>query len=61
MTFGAEFGPDVGQTRYVTMRCRKAAVTDRVGAFRIWNEYVSRVELSLPVKPSSPKELHRES
>ena len=27
--FGTEFGPDVGETRYVTMRCRKAAVTDR--------------------------------
>jgi len=54
--FGAEFGPDVGKTRYVTMRCREAAVTDRSGAFRIWREFVSRVELSLPVMPSSPTE-----
>jgi hypothetical protein len=52
--FGTEFGPDVGKTRYVTMRCRKAAVTNQFGAFRIWREFVSRVELSLPVMPSSP-------
>jgi hypothetical protein len=54
--FGAEFGPDVGKTRYVTMRCRKAAVTDQSTAFRIWRDFVSRVELSLPVMPSSPAE-----
>ena len=36
--FGTEFGPDVGETRYVTMRCRKAAVTDQHGAFRIWRQ-----------------------
>ena len=52
--FGAEFGPDVGETPYVTMRCRKPAVTNQHGAFRIWTRYVSRVELSLPVRPSSP-------
>jgi hypothetical protein len=49
--FGAEFGPDVGHTRYATMRCHKAAVTDRKRAFPIWDTYVSRVELSLPVEP----------
>jgi hypothetical protein len=54
--FGTEFGPDVGDTPYATMRCRKAAVTDQHGAFRIWRQYVSRVELSLPVMPSSPTE-----
>ena len=54
--FGTEFGPDVGQTRYVTMRCLKAAVTDQHAAFPIWREFVSRVELSLPVMPSSPAE-----
>jgi hypothetical protein len=59
--FGAEFGPDVGKTRYATMRCRKAAVTDQFGAFRIWTEYVSRVELSLPVKPSSPTTLNKKA
>jgi hypothetical protein len=51
--FGAEFGPDVGRTQYATMRCRTAAVTDQVNAFPIWREFVSRVELSLPVKPST--------
>lgn len=50
--FGAEFGPNVGHTRYATLRCRKAAVTDS-RALRLWREYVSRVELSLPVKPTS--------
>ena len=50
--FGAEFGPNVGHTRYATLRCRKAAVTD-LHALRLWREYVSRVELSLPVKPTS--------
>src|SRR4051794_35596883 len=40
--FGTEFGPDVGETRYVTMRCRKAAVTDQHRAFRIWRKYASR-------------------
>src|SRR5258705_12587210 len=54
--FGAEFGPDVGKTRSVTMRCLKAAVTDPPGSFRIWQELVSRVELSLPVMPTSPTE-----
>ena len=50
--FGTEFGPDVGKTRYATMRCRKAAVTDR-------DHYVSRVEMSLPVQPSSPTEFNK--
>jgi hypothetical protein len=48
--FAAEFGPDVGHTRYATMRCRKAAVGP--GAYDIWKTHVSRVELSLPVMPS---------
>jgi hypothetical protein len=50
--FRAEFGPDVGHTRYATMRCRKAAVLDP-SALHLWRKYVSRVELSLPVKPTS--------
>jgi hypothetical protein len=54
--FRTEFGPDVGKTRYVTMRCLKAAVSNQFGAFSIWREFVSRVELSLPVMPSSPTE-----
>ena len=52
--FGPEFGPNVGHTRYVTMRASKEAVIDP-DAFCIWNDHVSRVELSLPVKPSKPE------
>ncbi|WP_407147940.1 hypothetical protein [Bradyrhizobium sp. ORS 86] len=51
--FYVEFGPSVASTRYVTLRTETAAVLDPA-AFSIWNEYVSRVELSLPVKPSTP-------
>jgi hypothetical protein len=54
--FRAEFGPDVGRTRYATLRCRKAAVIDP-RALHLWREYVSRVELSLPVRPTSTKRL----
>jgi len=53
--FGIELGPDVGdinKTRYETMRCRKQAVTDPYIQETIWKKYVSRVELSLPVRPS---------
>jgi hypothetical protein len=53
--FGTQFGPDVGKSRYATLRCRKVAVTDVERAFPIWRHYVSRVELSLPVQPSSKK------
>jgi len=59
--FGTEFGPDVGETQYVTMRCLKAGVTDQERAFPIWRQYVSRVELSLPVMPSSPKEFNKKT
>jgi hypothetical protein len=50
--FGRDFGPHVGRTRYATMRASKRAVLDD-DALSIWNDFVSRVELSLPVKPSS--------
>ena len=52
--FGAQFGPDVGETRYATMRCPKRAVVD-AETVKIWNDNVSRVELSLPLKPSQPE------
>jgi hypothetical protein len=48
---GADFGPDVGQTRYAVMRAGKAAVS--ADQFDLWNKYVRRVELSLPVKPAT--------
>ena len=44
--------PHVGRTRYVSVRAGKEAVTDERAA-AVWNNYVARVELSLPVKPSS--------
>jgi len=50
--FAVDFGPVHDKTRYVTMRTGKSAVLDPL-AFRIWDKYVSRVELSLPLKPSS--------
>ena len=53
--FGTEFGPDVGQNSGMS-RCAagKEAVTDRERArAAVWTDYVARVELSLPVKPSS--------
>jgi hypothetical protein len=50
--FGIEFGPPVGSTRFATVRCRRAAVTARL-TFPFWIEFVSRVELSLPVQPST--------
>lgn len=45
---------------YATMRARTKAVTEaspRSALFRIWNAYVSRVELSLPLKPTPAKAL----
>ncbi|WP_213287739.1 hypothetical protein [Bradyrhizobium sp. sGM-13] len=50
--FGDAFGPHVGPTRYATVRASKRAVIES-DTVPIWNEFVSRVELSLPVKPSS--------
>ncbi|WFU18323.1 hypothetical protein [Bradyrhizobium sp. CB3481] len=44
--------PHVDATRYVTMRASKRAVLDN-DAITIWNDLVSRVELSLPLKTSS--------
>ncbi len=48
---GVEFGPDVGDTRFITMRGKRAAVEP--DSWCIWKKYVSRVELSLPSKPST--------
>lgn len=62
-TFGPEFGPEFGQNvsgriLYVTLRASKEAVIDP-DTFEIWNDHVSRVELSLPVKPSTPEAFRR--
>ena len=48
--FGDQFKPPFDQTRYLTMRADKAAVLNPA-AFPFWIAFVSRVELSLPVKP----------
>jgi hypothetical protein len=50
--FEVEFGPYDDDSRYVTLRTGTAAVTDP-HAYRIWNDFVSRVELSLPLKLSA--------
>ncbi len=44
-----EFGPTDPHSRYATIRGRKAAIGPPT--FPSWNEHVSRVELSLPVRP----------
>jgi hypothetical protein len=49
--FAAAFGPAEDHTRYVTMRARTSAVL-QPDALDIWDQHVSRVELSLPVKPT---------
>ncbi|KWV61010.1 hypothetical protein AS156_26785 [Bradyrhizobium macuxiense] len=49
--FHVEAGPALDGTRYATLRTDKAAVLNAIG-LAIWDEYVSRVELSLPLKPS---------
>jgi hypothetical protein len=46
-----QFGPADDETRYATLRTEKPAVLQS-RAFDSWNKYVSRVELSLPLKPS---------
>ena len=48
--FGDAFKPPLHHTRYLTMRASKDAVVNP-STFPIWIKYVSRVELSLPVKP----------
>ncbi|HVQ72280.1 MAG TPA: hypothetical protein VMT08_32740 [Bradyrhizobium sp.] len=45
-----EFSPADHGSRYTTIRAHKSVVTDP-GTFPIWIKCVSRVELSLPVKP----------
>jgi hypothetical protein len=60
--FEVEFCPRDDHSRYATLRTRTAAVTER-RAYPIWKDFVSRVELSLPIVPSgtpplSPRLLH---
>ena len=51
--FTVEFGPaNCTNTRYATVRGKPEVI--QKDAFRIWDLYVSRVELSLPLTPSAP-------
>jgi hypothetical protein len=53
-----EFGPEEDNARHVTMIADKAVLEPR--AFSAWNKHVSKVELSLPIAPTSPdKEIPR--
>jgi hypothetical protein len=59
--YAVEFSP-VERDSYTTMRAHKNAVTDAAtdkDTFGIWNDNVSRVELSLPLKPADPRSLVR--
>jgi hypothetical protein len=54
--FSVVLGPADDNIRYATLHTTKEAVVEAVPgslAFDIWEKYVSRVELSLPIKPSS--------
>jgi|GEM_PF-747563 len=65
--YEVEFSPVDRNSRHTTMRARKGVVADAYRApgkdarsdphalFSIWNDNVSRVELSLPLKPTSNK------
>jgi hypothetical protein len=53
-----EFGPADDNSRYVTARTDKSAALD-AGPHRVWDKYVSKVELSLPLKPSLEHMLNR--
>ena len=53
--FSVVIGPADDNIRYATLHTDKGAVVDAVSgtdAFKIWEKYVSRVELSLPLVPS---------
>jgi hypothetical protein len=54
---GIEFGPADPKSRYATIRGFKAVVGPPT--FGSWNDHVSRVELSLPVKPTSRELVRR--
>ena len=45
-----EFGPGGEPTRYVSVRAGRAAIDP--ASYPVWERFVSRVELSLPLKPS---------
>lgn len=56
--FGLQIGPANDDTPYSTLRADKQAVLDPE-TFGSWNTHVRRVELSLPLTPSSPQPFSR--
>jgi hypothetical protein len=58
--FSVEFGPALDNIRYATLRTRTSAVLNP-RAYPIWDRYVSRVELSLPLKPSTPEFIEKQT
>ena len=59
-SFDVRLGPILNgaRTRYRTLHSQKSAVTDP-GTFRFWEQYVDRVELSLPLKPNEPSPIQQ--
>ena len=55
--FRVEFGPDLSETGYITLRGTRAMVEP--DAWPTWKKHVSRVELSLPLTPSSTEPFTR--
>ena len=56
--YDVEFSPVDRDSRYTTMRAHKNAVKDAAtdhDTFKAWNDNVSRVELSLPLKPTDSR------
>jgi hypothetical protein len=60
--FSVVIGPADDDIRYITLHTNKDAVVEAVSgslAFGLWEKYVSRVELSLPLKPLSAALMRR--
>jgi hypothetical protein len=51
--FVIELGPGSHDSAYATVRGGKSVALDR-DAYPVWDDYVSRAELSLPLKPGEP-------
>jgi hypothetical protein len=49
--FAVEYGPEEANARHVTMIAEQAVLKSE--AFKVWNQYVSKVELSLPISPTT--------
>src|SRR5262249_42769731 len=49
--FAVEYGPEEANARHVTMIAEQAVLKSE--AFKVWNKHVSKVELSLPISPTT--------